>query len=178
MTPPPKPPPPLRTRSAGAPIVAAEGAETLETQNETADPTQETVLHASCVALDGRALLILGASGSGKSSLALDMIALGACLVADDRTVIRRDGHRLTASCPPTIEGRIEARYVGLLRLPSCPEADVTYVMDLDRTETERLPPPRHMRLLGQSVTLLYRPPGLNAAGALFHCLKDRRETP
>jgi len=51
------------------------------------DPTQENVLHASCVCLEGRAVLIRGASGSGKSGLALQLIALGAALVADDRTV-------------------------------------------------------------------------------------------
>ena len=37
-------------------------------------------------ASDGRGLLILGPSGAGKSALALQLIALGARLVADDRT--------------------------------------------------------------------------------------------
>ena len=50
------------------------------------------ILHATCVAVDGRGLLILGPSGSGKSALALQLIALGAQLVADDRTRVSRRG--------------------------------------------------------------------------------------
>jgi len=40
--------------------------------------------HASCVDFDGKGVLILGASGSGKSSLALACMSLGARLVGDD----------------------------------------------------------------------------------------------
>ena len=47
-------------------------------------------LHASAVALDGRGALLLGASGAGKSGLALRLMALGARLVADDRVLLRR----------------------------------------------------------------------------------------
>lgn len=57
-----------------------------------------TILHASCVALDGRGLLILGPSGSGKSALALELMALGADLVADDRTEIEGQGPDLVAA--------------------------------------------------------------------------------
>jgi HPr kinase/phosphorylase len=46
------------------------------------------ILHASCIALEGRGLLILGPSGAGKSSLAIRMMALGASLVSDDRTLV------------------------------------------------------------------------------------------
>ena len=35
-------------------------------------------VHGSCAALDGRAILILGPSGSGKSALALALMSLGA----------------------------------------------------------------------------------------------------
>ena len=55
-------------------------------------------LHASAVAIEGRAVLITGPSGSGKSGLALDIIALGARLVADDGVILRREGERLILS--------------------------------------------------------------------------------
>ena len=67
-------------------------------------------LHATAVAVDGRAALILGASGAGKSSLALQLMALGAVLVADDRTVVQRDGSHIVADVPDTLRGLIEAR--------------------------------------------------------------------
>ncbi|WP_078059418.1 HPr kinase/phosphorylase [Tropicimonas marinistellae] len=138
----------------------------------------ETILHASCVAVDGRALLVLGASGSGKSTVALDLISLGATLVADDRTVVRSDTSGLIVSPPSPIAGRIEARNVGLLRLPYCAEAELVLALDLDRTEEHRLPPRRETTILGQTVTLLYRPPAVHFASALLHCLRNRRETP
>ena len=67
----------------------------------------ETV-HASTVAIDGRAVLISGPSGSGKSDLALRLIDRGFTLVSDDQTIVSRDGDRLIASAPP--EHRRQAR--------------------------------------------------------------------
>ena len=64
--------------------------------------SSETV-HASCVAIRGRAVLIEGRSGSGKSDLALRLIDHGAMLVSDDYTLLTRDGTRLIATPPPTI---------------------------------------------------------------------------
>ena len=57
-------------------------------------------LHVSCVAKDGRAILIAGRSGAGKSDLALRLIDRGAHLVSDDYTVVKRVAGRLVA-CPP-----------------------------------------------------------------------------
>ncbi|WP_331459605.1 HPr kinase/phosphorylase [Paracoccus liaowanqingii] len=67
-------------------------------------------LHATTVALEGRGLVILGPSGSGKSGLALELMAVGAVLVADDRTDLRLQQGRLIAQAPPALSGRIEAR--------------------------------------------------------------------
>ncbi|NDR56834.1 HPr kinase/phosphorylase [Aliiruegeria sabulilitoris] len=141
-------------------------------------PLTSTRFHASTVALHGRALLITGPAGSGKSTLALEMISLGAELVADDQTQIRLDQGRLLATPHPNIAGMIEARHVGLLRLPYCPEAEVALVLDLGQAELHRLPPRRHLSILGQKVILLHRPPGGHAATALYHCLLQRRDTP
>ena len=50
--------------------------------------SDETNIHASCVAMGGHGVLLLGASGAGKSDLALRLIDEGAQLVADDRTLL------------------------------------------------------------------------------------------
>jgi HPr kinase/phosphorylase len=70
------------------------------------------ILHASVVAVDGAGVLILGASGAGKSGLALRMIALGALLVSDDQVLLERCGDVLVARAPETLSGLIEARGV------------------------------------------------------------------
>ena len=94
------------------------------------------ILHASCVAVAGRGLLIAGASGSGKSALALDLMAFGATLVADDRVCLQRAGAALLASAPPTIAGLIEARGIGLLRARAVTApVPVAALIDLDRVE-------------------------------------------
>ncbi len=104
-------------------------------------PRDAITLHASCVALDGRALLIRGEAGSGKSSLALQMIALGAQLIADDRTCLWRADTRVMAAGPEAILGRIEARGVGILDAPVASPCAVALIADMDHGETDRLPP-------------------------------------
>ena len=107
------------------------------------------IVHATCVALNGRGLLITGASGSGKSALALALMGLGADLVSDDRVQLARRGGRLLADAPPAIRGLIEARGMGLLVARPAGPTPVVAVVDLEREETERLPPPRETLLLG-----------------------------
>lgn len=114
-------------------------------------------LHATSVACHGRGLLILGASGQGKSALALDLMARGARLVADDRTVLQRDADQLWLSCPPGLTGLIEARGVGLLNADPAPPTPLGLVVDLDRQETERLPPHRTLELLGLNVPVVHK---------------------
>ncbi|SNS88220.1 HPr kinase/phosphorylase [Tropicimonas sediminicola] len=138
----------------------------------------KTLVRASCVAMDGRALLILGGSGSGKSSLALDLVGLGATLVSDDGTFLERRGDILLASPPDSIAGRIEARHIGILSLPFASEARVILAIDLDREETDRLPPLREITLMGQTIPLLHRPPRPVSASGLLQCLLERRDTP
>jgi HPr kinase/phosphorylase len=117
----------------------------------------EGPLHASAVALAGRAALILGAAGSGKSALSLELMASGARLVADDRVILRRDGGRLLARAPDAIRGLIEARGVGVLHADPLDDVPVMLVVDLDRTETERLPPHRTRDVEGVTLPLLHK---------------------
>jgi HPr kinase/phosphorylase len=108
-----------------------------------------TLLHASCVALQNRGVLIMGPSGAGKSALALQLMAYGADLVSDDQTEIWAEGDGICARPPAAIAGLIEARGIGLLNAPYKARADIVFVVDLGQTETERLPPRRHVTLLG-----------------------------
>lgn len=133
------------------------------------------ILHASCVALDGRGLLILGPSGSGKSALALHLMALGARLVADDRCQVTRDGGSLVASCPPNLSGLIEARGLGLLRADPLPSARLALALDLGQTETDRLPPRRQYACHGLSLDLALGPLTPHLPAALLQYLRGGR---
>ncbi len=134
------------------------------------------ILHASAIAVQGRALLICGASGSGKSGLALQMIALGAALVSDDRTVLQTQGAEIRLGAPDSISGLIEARGLGILRCAEASTATLAAVLDMDMEETERLPPRRHTRLLGQSVPLLHKSASPHFPAALMLYLRRGRE--
>ena len=113
----------------------------------------ETV-HATCVAICGRGVLIAGASGRGKSDLALRLIDRGARLVSDDYTILSAEDGRLIASAPATIAGKIEMRGVGIVEVEALAEAPVCLFIDLD-APPERLPEPRTVTLLQKSVPAL-----------------------
>ena len=134
-------------------------------------------LHASCVAVDGQAALIRGRAGSGKSSLALQLIALGAALVADDRTrLTSRDGIPV-ARAPDRLQGCIEARGVGILTVPWLASAPVRLVVDMDRTETDRLPQDRHARLLDTDLPLFHKVESPHFAAAVLLYLRGGKAT-
>lgn len=138
-------------------------------------PTSQT-LHASCVALGDRGLLILGPSGSGKSSLALRLISLGAALVADDQTMLTVETGRLVARCPGPIRSLIEARGIGLLRAPTVEAATIALVVDLGQSEEQRLPPTRRFTILGCSADLVLHAPHPHFPDALMLYLSHGRQ--
>jgi HPr kinase/phosphorylase len=115
----------------------------------------QEILHATCVAFATGGVLILGPSGSGKSALGLQLMAFGARLVADDRTIVIPNAGTLIAASPPTIRGLIEARGVGLIRAETVASAPITLVVDLGQTETDRLPPFRRISLCGIDLALV-----------------------
>jgi hypothetical protein len=98
-------------------------------------------LHATCVAIAGRGVLIAGRSGAGKSDLALRLIDRGAALVSDDYTLVAAAGGRLLASAPATISGRLEIRGVGIVALAAARDVPVCLLADLD-SAPERMPEP------------------------------------
>lgn len=132
-------------------------------------------VHASAVAVDGKGLLILGAPGAGKSALALRLLALGARLVADDRTLLWREGEATMMQAPAPIRGLIEARGVGLLRAEAQGPVPLTLVTDLDTPETHRLPPPRERRVLGRIFPLLHGVESAHFPAALIQYIRHGR---
>src|SRR5438093_4516912 len=107
-------------------------------------------LHATAIAVDGRAVLLRGASGAGKSDLGLRLIDAGARLVADDQSELSRRGDTLIVRAPATIAGLLEVRGIGIVRLDPLAEAPVALLVDLVPPETlERLPARRLETILG-----------------------------
>ncbi len=135
----------------------------------TLDPTN---LHATCVDIDGRGVLILGPSGAGKSTLAIHLITLGARLVSDDRCcVIARDGV-LIVTRPATLPKGIEARGIGILNAPMCDETRVCYVLDLERAPASRYPDPQSIEISGVHIPVISKT-GLDGfAHSLYLLLK------
>ncbi|WP_372572706.1 HPr kinase/phosphorylase [Ruegeria jejuensis] len=142
-----------------------------------ADATHANI-HASCVAVDGNALLIVGRSGSGKSALALEMMALGAGLVADDRVDLLQEQAQVLASAPKHTAGLIEARGIGLLHAAPSAPLPVCYILDLDRPEITRMPAQVETMLLGCRLPLLGTPNAPHLAAALLQLLKAGRVPP
>jgi len=112
-------------------------------------------LHATTVALDGRAVLISGPSGSGKSDLALRLLDRGFVLVSDDQTIVKKDGTKLVATAPPTIAGKLEVRGIGIVDVERAENAPVALVVELT-SDIQRLPDDSRDRLiLGVRVPLI-----------------------
>lgn len=123
--------------------------------------SSETV-HASTVATDGRAVLISGPSGSGKSDLALRLLDRGFTLVSDDQTIVRRDGERLVASPPPTIAGKLEIRGIGIVEVEHVEDVPVALLVELT-SDIQRLPDDNRERpILGVALPLI----GIDAMAA------------
>lgn len=132
-------------------------------------------LHASCVALDGLGVLLLGASGSGKSGLALQLMAFGADLVADDQTMLTAAQGALHAAAPPPLTGLIEARGIGLLNAGSAPTARVVLAIDLDSSETARLPQRHTKTIVGVTLPCLHKVDSPYFPAAILQYLKAGR---
>ena len=100
-----------------------------------------TLHHATCVEFEGKGVLILGPSGSGKSDLALRLIDQGAILISDDYVEVNCEKGQLIAHCAPNIEGLIEVRGVGLVKTDYIKSTTLHLALELiHRDEIERLP--------------------------------------
>ncbi|MEN8896531.1 MAG: HPr kinase/phosphatase C-terminal domain-containing protein [Yoonia sp.] len=133
--------------------------------------TQQTV-HANCVALGDRGVLITGASGSGKSALSLELMAYGAALVSDDQVTLENRNGTLIATAPPSISGLIEARGFGILKAIALPQATVVLVVDMDQQATGRLPDLQVATFLECALPLHYPAKGLSLGPAIMQFLR------
>ena len=97
----------------------------------------ETSLHATAVIHGESGVLILGPSGSGKSALALALLAhasaIGAfsALIGDDRIFVRKVHGRLIARGAANMTGVIERRSAGLITVRHEPVAVVRLAVEL-----------------------------------------------
>lgn len=133
------------------------------------------ILHASCVDLDGKGVLITGPAGAGKSTLALGLMSHGATLVADDQVALVREVDTLIATRPVTLPALIEVRGIGLLHACMAARTALALVVDLDRAETDRLPPDRDVSYLGLTLPLLYKAAHLHFGFAVAQLLRHGR---
>lgn len=117
------------------------------------DPTSSQTIQATAVTFDQAGLIITGRSGAGKSSLALQLIALGAALVSDDGVIVTALDGGLRLEAPEPIKDRIEARGLGILVSPST-SAWAKCVVTLDETEDARLPQARETVIAGVPLPL------------------------
>ncbi len=117
---------------------------------------KNTIIHASCVSINNKAILLIGDSGSGKSDLALRLIDGGAQLIADDYVDITSKGNMLTVAPPKQLEGLIEARGVEILTIPFIRDTELKLAVKLVKCdEVERLPEPQFFDCLEHKIPLL-----------------------
>ena len=112
-------------------------------------------VHASTVATEGRAVMIMGPSGSGKSDLTLRLLDRGFTLVSDDQTIVKRNGEALVASPPPQLAGKLEIRGVGIVDMEHDSDIPVALIVELT-SDIQRLPDDSRERpILGVSIPLV-----------------------
>lgn len=112
------------------------------------------LVHATAVSIEGRAVLLAGPSGSGKSDLALRLVDRGAELIADDQVELLVSAGRLLASAPPAVSGLLEVRGIGIIALPTRSNVPCTLWVELTG-EPERLPEPRVRDIGGVALRVL-----------------------
>jgi serine kinase of HPr protein (carbohydrate metabolism regulator) len=145
----------------------------------------ESTIHATAVLVGPRAVLIQGASGSGKSRLALALMNAAqskalqfARLVADDRVHVEAHHGRLLVRPAAALAGLLEVRGLGIRRVAYESAAVVGLVVDLGAADAERLPVARTATVLGITLPRLAVAVGQDALPLMLAHLRTSAITP
>lgn len=131
-------------------------------------------IHANCLSLGEKGILLIGSSGCGKSALTLSLIERAqwakksSILVSDDYTEIAKKNGKLYAKPPETLEGGIEIRGAGLYTMPFKKDVIIDFVVALGE-DFERFPSGKIINYCNIELPL-YNLPGLNIANAVTIC--------
>ena len=112
-------------------------------------------IHATCLELNHKGILLIGKPGSGKSDLALRLIKeKQAQLIADDRTDIELVSGEVIASCPQVLKGLLEVRGLGIVKMSHKEQTKISLVIELaeNLSQIERLPLAETTTLLGTKI--------------------------
>lgn len=139
----------------------------------------QTSVHASAVVIGEAGVLLLGASGHGKSTLARALLSLAgasgrfAALVGDDRILLEPTATTLISRPHPAIAGMIEIRGAGILGTAHEPAAAVRLVVEITET-VERMPVDNYILLAGMRVTRIFVPRHAKDAAETILAVLDR----
>ena len=129
----------------------------------------KTIVHGTCINLDGRGVLITGPSGAGKTQTALALSrrskasGLSCHFVSDDQTCLEAlpDPDRLMATCPDAIWGKLEVFGFGIVEDKDmfCEQVEVELLVDLVPDESmARMAPEEKRELCGVALSELQLP--------------------
>ena len=113
--------------------------------------------HATSVSMAGFAILIEGAPKSGKSSLALSLIDLGAKLISDDLTFLKKEGDFLYALPTDRMSGCMYIRELGILKIDAVETKQIRVgaiirLLDEDCVNSN----PEYLEILGKNVPVFH----------------------
>jgi len=111
--------------------------------------------HATAVSINHSAVLILGKSGSRKSGFALQLLALGGGLIADDKCFIYEKLNQVWVGKPPTLPEVIEVWGYGLISIKLVKASPVALIVNLDDTAKVRSPDPIYFKIRQHKIPVL-----------------------
>lgn len=155
---------------------------------EMSETSGKAAVHGNAILLGEAGILILGASGAGKSSLCLALLAaaelsgLFSALIADDRVWLTRAGKHLVGRPTPGFEGLIERRGEGVISVRHETAAAIRMVIQLSSSgfPLDRSPEDSEQRFEHAGVSLpkfFVDAKGGAVVGALALCRRLVRDT-